>query len=129
MLPAGRLRLVDEPDCDRIGTGLKTIGIVVGRFCCKRAATCRRGEHGDLATHQIGRQCGQPIDLTFRPAVFDGNIVTLDIAACFQALAKGGTNGSQQAPADLGVEIADHRHCRLLRTCRKRPRCRAANAA
>src|SRR6516165_2816753 len=64
----------------------------------------------------------QPIELSLGPAVFDRQILALDITGLLQALAK-----APQAPRRpvrrLGIEMADHWHCRLLRTRHERPRC------
>jgi hypothetical protein len=38
------------------------------------------GEHAHLAPHEIGRQLRQPIVLTLRPAIFDGDILAFDLA-------------------------------------------------
>src|SRR5262249_36143171 len=80
---------------------------------------------GHLAAHQFGGERRQPIELSLGPAVFDRQILALDITGLLQALAK-----APQAPRRpvrrLGIEMADHRHRRLLRARRERPRRRAA---
>ena len=53
------------------------------------------GDHGDLPANQIGRQCRQPIELIFRPAVFDRDVLALDIAGLFEALAESRDSGSR----------------------------------
>ena len=52
---------------------MKTIGIVVvAAFAAKAEGMFRRrGDHGDLATNQIGRQRRQPIGVDLRPTVLD----------------------------------------------------------
>jgi hypothetical protein len=73
---AGVLRAGDEDDGDCRGCRL-------GR---KRRDTSERGDRGDLPANQIGRQFRQPIDLILGEAVYDRHVLTLDIAALFEAL-------------------------------------------
>jgi hypothetical protein len=40
--------------------------------------------------YQIGRKNGQPVEITFRPVVFDSDVLPRDIAGIGQALAKCG---------------------------------------
>src|SRR5262249_41813295 len=84
-----------------------------------------RGDHGNLSAHQFTGQRRQPIILTVRPAVFDCDVLALDMARLLQPLSKR----AQTLPVVLercGAEEADHRECRLLRARRKRPRRRTA---
>ena len=68
---------------------MKTMGIVVVAALAASAAEVPvRGDHGDPATNQIGRQRRQSIVFAFRPAVFDRHVLALDIAGFLQALAK-----------------------------------------
>jgi hypothetical protein len=90
-----------------------------------RSAACYH--HVDLKVDQVGSQCGQPIIISLRPAIFDRDVFSLNIAGFAQPLAERGhircirTGGT----AD---EVADHRHRLLLRTHRQRPtRHRAAD--
>ena len=105
-----------EDDGDRRGCRL-------GRQ--RRSGASGRDDHGDLSANQIGRQLRQPIDLILGPAVYDRHVLALDIAGLLQALAK-----SAQTVRDhvrrLAVEEPDHRHRRLLRPRRQRPRRRRA---
>ena len=83
------------------------------------------GDHADSSAHQFGRQRRQPIVLILGPAVFDGDVLALDIAGVLEGLAKcaqtvGLATGSK-------AEKPDNRHRRLLRArrarpCRQRPR-------
>src|SRR5262245_4337946 len=71
--------------------------------------------------NEISCQCGKAFRLVFRRAIFDGDVVALDIATFLQRLAEG----SQAHNVDLGgpdAEKADHRHRQLLRAQRQRPR-------
>ena len=54
----------------------------------RRSHTLGYCDHGDLPANQIGRQLRQPMDLILGPAVQDRNVLALDIAGVFQALAK-----------------------------------------
>ena len=82
-------------------------------------------DHGHPAADQIGHQRGQPIALAFRPAEFDRHVAALDEAGLAQALAER-RNLLGGGRRHLAVEIPDHRHCRLLRPRRERPRRRPA---
>src|SRR5262249_24152977 len=88
-----------------------------GRLCCI-GASCR-SDDGHLTPNQIGRERRQPIIVTFRPAVFDRDVPTLN------------KSGFVQPPRECGhevcigvqggaVEKTDCRH-RLLCSRRKRP--------
>jgi hypothetical protein len=70
---------------------------------------------------QIGRQCWQLIVLVICPAVFDRDVLALDIASLFQTPTERGQEMWVRA-GDPGVEESDHRHRRLLRARRERPR-------
>ena len=105
----------DEDDGDRRGCRL-------GRQ--RSIGTSGRGDHGDLSANQFGRQLWQSIDLIVGPAVFDRDILALDIA---------GPSGlgemraeSRQPVRRPGAEEPDYRHRRLLRPRPKRPRLAAA---
>jgi hypothetical protein len=53
-------------------TAVKTMGIEVIAAIAARAVT--RGDHVDLAMHQLGAQRGRLVELTSRPTVFDDNV-------------------------------------------------------
>src|SRR5262249_42974489 len=59
------------------------------------------------------------------PAIFDRDILALDIVGFLQALAKC-TQSVHVHISRCALEEADHRHRRLLRACCERPRRRAA---
>ena len=70
---------------------MKTIGIVdVAALSASAAGALLDSDHSDPATDEIGCHGGYPIILTFRPAVFDREILTLDISDGFQAVMEGG---------------------------------------
>src|SRR5262245_50724325 len=60
-----------------------------------------------------------------RPAKFDGNILALDVARLFQAAAEC-SDERRPLIGRAAVQMADHRHRRLLRARGKRPRRRRA---
>ena len=68
----------DEHDGDRRGCRL-------GR---ERRSVGACDDYGDLPANQLGRQCRQSIVLTLGPAVFDRNVLALDIAGLLEALVK-----------------------------------------
>src|SRR5215831_15391062 len=65
------------------------------------------------------------MELMFRRAVFDHDVLALDEACFLQALTEGGHE--VHSVSERGVpQEPDHRHLRLLRARRQRPRCSAA---
>jgi hypothetical protein len=101
-----------------------------GNGCRRSFGRKRRGigvsnDQQDLATNQIGRQRRQSIILLFRPAVFDHQIPALDVA-CFAQPPVEGSDPLREWPRGHGAQEADHRHRRLLRPRRQRPRSRAS---
>src|SRR5215510_9618887 len=89
---------------------------------------CRGGvssDHRHLTAYQIGCEVGQSVGLILRPAILDRHILALDEGGFTKALAECG-----QIPCTIdrrrAAEEPDHRHRRLLRPRRERPRhCRA----
>src|SRR5262249_57364822 len=65
----------------------------------------------------------QPLVLALGPAVFDRHVLALDEARVFQALAER-PQSFRDRIGRSGVQIPYHRHRRLLRAGRERPRCR-----
>ena len=91
---------------------------------------CRRGracdDHSRLAAHQLRRHCGQLIVMSLGPTVFDRNIAPLHVTGFGQTLAEY-RQRRRKRPRRTGVKKTDHRHRRLLRARRERPRgCLAA---
>src|SRR5260370_42673571 len=65
--------------------------------------------------------------MSFRAAIFESHILTLDVARFFQALPEGDHSRSRFGFRQSGANNADHRHRRLLRARREWPRgCRSA---
>jgi hypothetical protein len=84
------------------------------RLGCKCRGAAGRGNHGDLSANQLRRQHRQPIVLPLRPAVFDRDVLALDITDFLEALAERG----YYVRVRLGRRAAqesNHRHRRLLR--------------
>src|SRR5262245_25367661 len=84
-----------------------------------------RSDHRHLTAYQIGCEVGQYVVLVLRPAILDHNILALDVAGFTKALPECGqiacTIRKRRA-----AEESDHRHRRLRRARRGRPRHRAA---
>ena len=82
-------------------------------------------DHIDLTADEIGRQRGQPIIVPFRPAIFDGHVLTLDITDLAHPLTECGHASAHSGRAMPLVSVADHRHplpCALAGGCRTIPR-------
>ena len=56
----------------------------------------------DVASHQVGRQRRQSIDLTVGPAVLDRHVLAFDVAGLVQALAECG-QGARPAHRRVGL--------------------------
>src|SRR5262249_40033792 len=96
----------------------------LGRERCWYAA--RRGDDRHLTAHQFSSQRGQSIELILRPAIFDRDVLTFDVAGFVQASIKRGhavAAGFERAT----VQEPDSRHRGLLCARRERPRGRAAD--
>ena len=90
-LPPGRARLATRPAPTGSPPPMKTIGIVeVALFAASAAAVPPCHDHVDLAADEVGGQCGQPIIVALRPAVFDRHVLSLDVAGFAQSLAERG---------------------------------------
>ena len=100
-LPPGRARLATRPLSTGSPPTSKTIGIVeVALFAASAEGRPPCHDHIDLAADEIGDQCGQPIIVVLRPAVFDRYVLPLDIAGFAQSLAERGDERSQPRPGD-----------------------------
>ena len=83
-LPPGRFRLVTSPNSTGSNPTAKTIGIVeVAAFAAVPKG--HSDDHGHLTANEVGRQPRQSIVLSVRPAVFDRDVLALDITGLFQA--------------------------------------------
>jgi hypothetical protein len=84
-----------------------------------------RGNNGYLTVDEVRRESRQSIVLSIRPPVLDRHVPSFDIALSIQSPAKR----RQHVGIGFGIpaaEPADHRHRRLLRPRRHRPRRRRA---
>ena len=79
-----------------------------------------------VTAYQIGCEVRQLIKLILRPPILDGHILTLDMAGFAEALPECG-HETRSIARPRAAKESDYRHCRLLRGCHQRPRCRAAN--
>ena len=124
---AGPIEAGDEVQPDGIGAGAEDNGSCRGRRLSREhgRSTSARDDHAHLPADQIGRQCRQSVVLTFRPTVFDRHILPFDITRFFQTLAERRDLLAERS-SRCGIKEADHRHRRLLRARRERPRRRAA---
>jgi hypothetical protein len=74
---------------------------------------------------EIGREARQPVKMTLSPAVFDGNVLAVNVAGFRQSFAKSGLDVRVRIQCS-DIEETDHRLGRLLRACRQRTKCRSA---
>src|SRR5262249_45398305 len=91
------------------------------RLCCQSrdiAPSCC--DDVNPARNQLGCQRRQSIILTFRPAVFDRNVLALDVSSCVQTLPECADLLRRFAGCP-GSEETDHRHRPLLRARGNRP--------
>src|SRR5262245_54275880 len=102
------------------------------RDCCGRhfgrlssSGRAGRSDNGDATADEVSHERRQSIDLIFAPAVYDRDVLALDIAAILEATVKSAKTVRVRVRR-LAVEKPDHRHRRLLRARRERPRRRAA---
>src|SRR5262249_41957442 len=92
----------------------------------RRRGTADRNEYRHLAAYELGRQCGQSVVCAASPTKFNGQVLAFNQATLTQPSAER----SQHIHRILWRSAAhkpDHRHRRLLRVHRERPRRRAAD--
>src|SRR4029077_18520951 len=82
-------------------------------------------DYGHLLAYQLNRQHLQLIVFAFGPAIFDGHVPPLDIAGFVQATFECHHEWRERFGRST-VEETYHRHRRLLRPRRERPRRRRA---
>src|SRR6516162_5046566 len=85
-----------------------------------------RSDHRHLTAYQIGCEVGQSVVLVLRPAILNRHILALDVAGFTNALPECGQKACTIGRRPRASEESYHRHRRLLRACRERPRDRAA---
>src|SRR5215510_14071461 len=84
-----------------------------------------RDDYGDLSANQFSRQLRQSIVLVLGEAVDDYYVLALHMADVFEAQAECAQTVRHRVRRS-GVKEPNHRHRRLLRIRRERPRGRAA---
>src|SRR5215831_5330812 len=92
---------------------------------CRARGDILATNHGHLPASQIGRKCWEPIDLILRPAEFDSDVMAVDEPRFLQAVAEC-RYSVNCVGSSCCLKESDHRHRRLLRARRERPRSRAA---
>src|SRR5262249_15109231 len=128
-LPPGRLRLATKPSLTGSPATPNTIGIVVVAALAASPAAVVPGVAITLTCRRTrsATSSGKRIILTVGPAEFGDHVPALDKTAISKPLPER-CNHLRAFPGGCHVEKSYHRHCRLLRACRERPRgCRAAN--
>jgi hypothetical protein len=86
-------------------------------LCCDRRRSAGRRNHGYLAAHQIGHHHRQAVVSIIRPAVFDQNILAIDVASFGKTFVKS-CQLSAVILGETSVDEPDHRHRRVLRARR-----------
>src|SRR5262245_32934540 len=81
----------DQAELDRIVSdakrdGYRACGGFRGERCRSRKRRC---DHHHLPLHEIGRQSRQALVSLLGPAIFDRDVVAVDVAVVCQALTKG----------------------------------------
>src|SRR5882757_6190021 len=74
----------------------------------------------DLEHNQFGRESGEPLGVTLRPAIIDRHVLALDVTGFAQSLTERGQRHLRVGRAN--TEVANHRHSRLLCAYIERPR-------
>src|SRR5262249_23278554 len=92
--------------------------------CCRRASP-DQDDHSYAAIHQLSRLLRKSIVVSLRPAVFECDVATLNVAGFSQALLDC-SNKARVWSRRHAAEDADHGYRRLLRPRRERPRSRRA---
>jgi hypothetical protein len=85
-----------------------------------RGGAAGRNDHRDPLANQIDRQPGQQVEPVVGPAVFDRDVLALDIAVILQALAES-AQAFRETVRRYSAEEADDRHW-LLRADGARPK-------
>src|SRR5262249_54243349 len=125
ILPPGRLMLGTRPTLTGVGSNDEYDRRRRGcGFACLRRRNAGPYDRGNLPAQKVGSQSWQSIFLIVRPAILDGDVFAFDESSIIQALTKGIDN-IREASSRSASEKSDHRHRRLLRARRERPRGRA----
>ena len=112
---------VDEPDVHRIVAGdehdryRRSRGLGSDR----RGGCAESGKNGYLPPNQVGCERRQLIELSVRPAIFDLNVLALDVAGLIQALEEPGRRQCERLRREKSKKPY-HLHRGLLRARGKR---------
>ena len=123
MFPPGRLKLATRPRRDGIaaecGDDRNRRRRGLGRQ--RRRFAAGRSKHGHRPAREFRRQRRQSVVLALRPAVFDRHVPAFDVSVFGQSPTERGHH-MRALVGRRCAEIPDHRHRRLLRARRERPR-------
>jgi hypothetical protein len=78
----------------------------------------------NIAVNKLSHRTGIVLECSLRPANVDGQILPFDVAALAHTITERAQRGRRRRH---GCENPDAPDLRLLRACRERPRCRAAD--
>ena len=113
----------NESTPDRIAAADKYDWSSMTRRLCRLCwcITAIRHDRSYIASHQFGCHLEQLLVMAFSPAILDGDILPDDIAGALEAVREAG-DIEFVGCGRPGADKPDHRHRRLLRARRKRPR-------
>ena len=81
MLPPGRCETGHQPTGDRVDRANKYNWNRASRFLGRACCCASRGEDDiNLEPNQLRREGGKAINISLRPSVFDGDVLSLNIA-------------------------------------------------
>ena len=125
-LPPGRARLATRPVPTGSAAVAKTIGMTDVACFAARTARSRRDNDIDLEPDELGRDLGEALAASLRPAILDRDGATLDPAEFAQPLHKSGDPWARSRRRGRAQEPDGRQLRRLLRARRERPRRRRA---
>jgi len=110
---AGPGKAGDQAAFDRITPAEKDDRDRRGRILCRQCGEVTATGYDDVdpPLDQVGGQCGQPIILTLCPAVFDRDVLPLDIPSFAQSPVEGGHKGCKWTGRSAAEETDHRRLC------------------
>src|SRR6478736_8633874 len=116
----------DEALCYRITSSSEDDGDSRRRLLGGYGGECASSgqDDMDLEHNQFGRERGEPLGVTLRPAIMDRHALTLGVTGFAQSLTERGQGHLRVGRSD--TEVANHWHRRLLRAHCERPYSRRA---
>ena len=121
-LPPGRARLATRPVPTGSSAVAKTIGMTdVACFAASDRGS-RRDNDIDLEPDELGRDLGEALAASLRPAILDRDGAALDPAEFAQPLHKSGDPWARGRGCRPDQKPDGRQLCRLLRARRERPR-------